>query len=204
FYDYENWGVINALKHKIESGELQLYCVDSIDKESFYNRSAFPSVRIARHLQYESYLINEVLPLIRRKNQGSLITTAGCSMGAYHAINLGMKYPWLFSKAVGISGRYDLTLSPGPFKDLLNGFHDELVYLNMPQQYIPNLNDQFLLKAIAEMEIIIAVGEEDPFLSGNKTFSSALKEKGISHQFYVWGDHAHCPHFWRKMVPMYI
>jgi len=121
FYDYENWGIVNALREKINSGELQLFCIDSVDSESFYNTAVHPDVRIARHLQYEDYVINEVLPLIYNKNRSGYIETAGCSMGAYHAINLAMKYPWLFNKAVGISGRYDLTKTPGTFKDLLDG-----------------------------------------------------------------------------------
>jgi len=204
FYDYENWGIVNALKARIERGELQLFCVDSIDRESFYNLEADPSARMARHLQYESYLIHEVIPLIRLKNDGGYIATAGCSMGAYHAVNLAMKYPWLFKKSVGISGRYDLTKAPGDFKDLLDGYHNEAVYLNMPEQYIPNLNDHYLLSAIRNMEVILAVGETDPFLSGNRLFSRILWNKGIVNQFHIWGSNAHRPHYWRQMVPIYL
>ncbi len=204
FYDYENWGIVNALKTKIDNGELQLFCVDSIDQESFYNQHAFPLVRIARHLQYENYLIDEVIPLIRLKNNGNYIETAGCSMGAYHAINLAMKYPWLFKKSVGISGRYDLTKAPGDFKDLLDGYHNETVYLNMPEQYIPNLNDNYLLNALRNLEVILAVGETDPFLPGNRRFSTMLWNKGISNQFHIWNSNAHRPHYWRQMVPMYL
>jgi esterase/lipase superfamily enzyme len=62
FYDFENWKIIDALKPKIEAGEIQVYCVDSIDCESFYSKSA-PVQRIARHLQYEKYILQEVVPL---------------------------------------------------------------------------------------------------------------------------------------------
>jgi len=204
FYDYENWGIIASLSKQIENGELQIFCVDSIDGESFYNDNVFPSVRIDRHLQYEKYLLEEVMPLIYQKNGGAYIETAGCSMGAYHAINLAMKYPWLFKKAVGISGRYDLTDNIGDFRDLLNGFHDEKVYYNMPAQYIANLNDDKFLSEVRNMEIILAVGETDPFLSGNQHLSSLLWEKGIPNQFHTWESNAHRPHYWRKMAPMYI
>lgn len=204
FYDYENWGIVNALKSKIENGELQLFCVDSIDRESFYNGDVFPSVRIERHLQYEQYLIQEVIPLIYRKNGGEYMQTSGCSMGAYHAINLAMKYPWIFKKAVGISGRYDLTDSPGDFKDLLNGFHNEKVYFNMPAQYLSNLSEGEILDHVKQMKIILAVGETDPFLLGNRYLSDLLWRKGISNEFYTWESDAHRPYFWRKMAPLYI
>lgn len=204
FYDYENWGIIDALKEKINNNELQIYCVDSIDSESFYNNEVFPSVRIARHLQYERYLLEEVIPLIYLKNNNNNIETAGCSMGAYHAINLAFKYPWLFKKTVGISGRYDLTYAPGNFRDLLNGFYNEQVYFNMPKQYISNINDEHLLGALRNMEIILAVGETDPFFEGNQLLSCILSERGIANHLFIWDHDAHKPHYWRKMVPLYI
>jgi len=204
FYDYENWGIVDSLKDQINSGQLQLFCVDSIDGESFYNHCVFPSMRIERHLQYEKYLLDEVIPLIQLKNDGDFLATAGCSMGAYHAINLAMKYPQLFKKTVGISGRYDLTEAPGDFQDLLSGFRNETVYYNMPSQFLSNLNDDYLLDALRKMEIIIAVGETDPFLNGNQYLSSVLWQKGISNHFHTWESNAHHPHYWRKMVPLYI
>ncbi|MGF1924781.1 MAG: esterase family protein, partial [Bacteroidia bacterium] len=141
FFDYENWGIIEALKERIGRGELQIFCVDSIDGESFYNGNEHPDVRIARHAQYEFYIINEVIPLIYKENGGAFIETAGCSMGAYHALNFAMKYPWLFRRAIGLSGRYDLTKNFGNFKDLLDGHNNEAVYFSMPLQFVPNLAD---------------------------------------------------------------
>src|ERR1700678_3785174 len=85
FYDYENWRIVDALKDRIYNGQLQLFCVDSIDHESFYNKNVHPAVRIARHIQYEQYILHEVLPLMHKKNGGNYFEAAGCSMGAYHA-----------------------------------------------------------------------------------------------------------------------
>jgi len=204
FYDYENWGIVNSLSDKIERGELQLFCVDSVDAESFYNQSVFPSVRIARHLQYERYLLDEVIPLMYQKGTSNWIETVGFSMGAYHAINLSLKYPQLFNKTVGISGRYDLTQAPDPFIDLMGGFRDELVYFNMPEQYLPNLQDANLIASLKSMEIILAVGETDPFYESNNRLSQLLWEKGITNQLYKWDNDAHRPHYWRRMAPLYI
>lgn len=204
FFDYENWGIVDSLKHRIENGSVQLFCLDSIDAESFYNEDVFPSVKVARHLQYEKYILDEVIPLAHLKNNLAEIEVAGCSMGAYHAINLAMKYPWLFKKAVGISGRYDLTDAPGSFKDLLNGFRDENTYFNMPAQFLANLNDDELLNHLRQMEIIFAVGETDPFLNGNHYLSHLLWQKGIKNHLHTWESNAHRPHYWRKMVPLYI
>ena len=69
FYEYEKLGLVHALKHKIEQGLLQLYCIDSIDAESFYCDWAHPHGRIQRHIDYEEYILNEVLPFMDGKNQ---------------------------------------------------------------------------------------------------------------------------------------
>jgi esterase/lipase superfamily enzyme len=39
FFEYEDRGMVNALLPKIDRGELQIICVDSVDQESWYNRS---------------------------------------------------------------------------------------------------------------------------------------------------------------------
>ena len=204
FYDYENWGIIDSVKAQINRGELQLFCIDSIDGESFYNTNVHPEVRVARHLQYERYLIDEVLPLMYSKNHSGYIEAAGCSMGAYHAVNLAMKYPWLFKKAVGISGRYDLTESLCGFRDLMDGHRGEDVYFNMPAQYISNLNDGSLLAPLRSMELIFAIGETDPFYAANIRFKNMLWRKNIANQCHVWSGDGHKPRYWRQMVPLYL
>ena len=65
FYEFEDRGMVGAVHDKLEHGHLQLFCVDSVDSESWYNRAVPPRWRVARHVQYEQYLMQEVLPLIR-------------------------------------------------------------------------------------------------------------------------------------------
>jgi esterase/lipase superfamily enzyme len=204
FYDYENWGIVGALYDKIENGELQLFCVDSIDAESFYNKEIHPADRIKRHQQYESYLLNEVLPMMQGPNGGRYLMTAGCSMGAYHAMNIGLRHPQLFRKIVSMSGRYDLTIQLPFYDDLFDGFHNEDIYFNMPRQYLANLTDDKLLDAMRKLEIIIAIGEEDPFLPGNQQFHDTFLQKELPHQFYIWDGNAHRPRYWRQMVSVYL
>ncbi|EOR92919.1 hypothetical protein ADIARSV_4007 [Arcticibacter svalbardensis MN12-7] len=204
FYDYENWGIIDALKDRINNGELQLFCVDSVDVESFYNQYEHPSQRINRHLQYEQYILREVIPLMHSKNNGNRLEVAGCSMGAYHAINLAMKYPYLFHKVIGMSGRYDLSQNIQYFKDLFDGYHNENIYFNTPVQFIANMHDEHILNNIRNMEIVMAIGQTDSFLSGNQEFSRVLWSKGIAHHLYVWDKDAHRPRYWRRMVQFYL
>ncbi|WP_139958555.1 esterase family protein [Flavicella sediminum] len=204
FYDYENWRVIEALQNKINAGYLQLYCIDSVDLESFYNNYSHPGYRIYRHTQFEKYVINEVVPLANQINENPHMVAAGCSLGAFHAVNIAMRHPYLFCKVVGMSGRYDLTESKGYFQDLLSGYHDENVYFNMPNQYLKNLSDPYLIGQLRQMEIILAIGKEDLFLASNFLLSGILNEKEIPHQLYEWDEEAHKAYYWRKMVQIYL
>lgn len=204
FYDYEDWKVIEALEPKIRSGAIQVYCLDSIDTESFYAKNIHPSARIARHQQYEQYVLTEVLDLVRRKNPDPSLVAAGCSLGAYHAVNIAFRHPELFKKAVGLSGRYDLTEKMEFFEDLFDGYVDQDVYYNMPSLFIPNLEDPFIISQLKKMEIIFVVGQHDAFLDNNMQLSNALWKKGIWNGLHIWDGESHKARYWRYMVQLYL
>ncbi len=86
-----------------------MFCVDSVDAESFYAHVP-PADKIARHLQYERYILQEVLPLIMFRPSFTNLIAAGCSLGGYHAVNIAFRYPEFFNKVVAMSARFDLTL----------------------------------------------------------------------------------------------
>ena len=200
FFDYENWGLIEAFRDKIENGWLQLCCIDSIDEESFYCNWCPPRDRIVRHKQYEDYIIKEVVAFTHSKNPGSALIAHGCSMGAYHAINIAMRHPRLFCRVVAFSGRYDLTLGVGSFRDLYDGYYDEDVYFHNPSHFVPNINDPELLEIIRKMQVTITIGETDSFLENNLQFRDILHGKGIQSSFHIWSGEAHQARYWREMV----
>jgi esterase/lipase superfamily enzyme len=204
FYDYENWGLVESLRHSIDGGHIRLFCVDGIDSESFYCRWAAPWCRVNRHRQYERYIVDEVVPLMRAENGSQSLIVHGCSIGAYHAMNLALRYPWLFCKVVALSGRYDLTRPFGPFEDLFSGHYDQDIYFLTPNHYLPNLDDPGFLNHIRRMEITMAVGEHDPFRESNCILSQALANKHVPHQLAIWPGEAHRARYWREMVPNYL
>ena len=204
FYDYENWRVIESLRSKIEHGYIQVFCVDSVDCQSFYNYWNHPAQKVQREVQYEQYIIKEVVPLVRSRNPTGFMIAAGCSLGAYHALNMGLRNPGVFNKLVGMSGRYDLTVQIGHYDDLLSGYWDENVYFNMPPQYVPNLNDITILDKLRKMAIVLAIGQNDVLLESNCILNSRLTEKGIKSYLHVWDEEAHRARFWRQMVNNYL
>jgi len=204
FYEYENLRIHQALAPKIANGELQLFCVDSIDSESFYCFWAKPEGRIQRYLQFENYVLEEVLPFIEEHNPNPSVIAHGCSLGAFHAANIAFRHPKFFDKLVAFSGRYSLCEDIDEFADLFDGHYDEQVYLNTPIHYLPNLECPEILSDIRRMEIVLTIGEQDPFRKNNETLSRILTEKGIEHTLHHWHERAHCGYYWRRMAPMYL
>jgi esterase/lipase superfamily enzyme len=171
--------------------------VDSIDAETFYNGWAHPSGRIARHVQYEAYLLHEVLPLMQTKNPNSFLITHGCSFGAYHAANFAFRHPHLVGRVLALSGKYDMT-------SFFGGYYDDALYANTPSHYIPNLSNPAHIDALKRMDIILVVGKEDPNIENNRQLSAALWSKGIWHAFREWEGWSHDWPYWAKMTRLYI
>jgi esterase/lipase superfamily enzyme len=204
FFDYENWGMVEALRHSIDRGQIRLFCVDGVDSESLYCRHVAPAARVGRHCQYERYILEEVVPLMQAENGAPALIAHGCSIGAYHAMNLALRHPALFCKVVALSGRYDLTRAFGPFEDLFGGHYDQTIYFHTPNHFLPNLTDPRFLDPLRRMEITLAVGEHDPFHESNRVLSQALANKDVPHRFAVWPGEAHRARYWREMVPHYL
>lgn len=195
FFDYENFGMIAALQPKIESGKLQVFCLDSVDAESWYNKSAQPRQRVLRHLQYEQYILHELISFLRSENDATALAVTGCSFGAYHAVNLALKHPDKFTYCVSMGGLFDIR----PF---LDGYYDEDCYFNCPPDFLPNLGDEWYLDRYRNsLRLVLAVGETDVFLEDNRRLSRVLGDNGIPHWLDVWGNGTgHDWPWWRQMA----
>jgi esterase/lipase superfamily enzyme len=204
FYDYENWGLVEAVRWQVEQGLLQLICVDSVDSESLYAFWRPPHERIARHVEYESYILDEVLPLTEAINPTPFLIAHGCSLGAYHATNIALRHPQRFQKLVAFSGRYDLTTPAGGFRSLFDDYYDETIYFHTPCHFVPQLHDPCVLDAMRRMQITLVVGADDPFVESNQRLSTALWDKGVWHALYLWPNEAHRVRHWREMAPLYL
>ena len=68
FFDFENFKMVEAISDYIEAGRIQLFCIDSIDGETFCNEYADPRARILLHERWVAYVCNEMAPRIRQIN----------------------------------------------------------------------------------------------------------------------------------------
>jgi esterase/lipase superfamily enzyme len=57
YFDCEGLGMIEATAGFINAGKIKLFCVDSVDEESWYNFAVSPSDRNARHEAYDRYIV---------------------------------------------------------------------------------------------------------------------------------------------------
>ena len=204
FYEYEDIGIVESLADKIEAGHLQLCCVDNLGAETFYNRTAAPSERISRHVQFETYILQEVLPWMNEKNSHSCCIAHGCSLGAYIAANVAFRHPGQFQKLAAFSGRYDMTESVAEFEDMFDGHFDEDIYYHSPLRFLANLECPALLGQMRQMDIVFAIGREDPFLDNNLRLGRVLQSKEIPYRLYEWDGRAHKGRHWRKMAALYL
>lgn len=197
FYEYEDRGMIGKLGHKIERGERQVFCLDAVDTESWYNKGVHPRVRVARHMQYERYLLYELLPYIRSRNPAGQIAVTGCSFGGYHALNFSLKHPDVVSHCVSMSGAFDV-------HQFLDGYYDDDCYFNCPPDFLPNMNDDWFLSRYRRMKIVLATGEWDMCMDQNIKMSNIMNAKGIPNWLDIWGDRTfHDWPWWLRMAEKY-
>jgi esterase/lipase superfamily enzyme len=196
FYDWEDRGVVGAVANKIAAGHISLYCVDSVDAESWYNRQVPPAHRVARHLAYERYLLDEVLPLMRGRG-ADRVGTAGASLGGFHAALLAFRQPWAVSKMVSMSGKFENTT-------FLNGHFDAETYFTNPLAFLPGLEEPRYLEPLRSMDIVLVTGAEDAHVHEDVQLSDTLTSKGIRHRLDIWDGWAHDWPYWQDMAGLYL
>ena len=198
FFEFEDRSMVAALADRLVFGGLQLFCVDSVDNESWYNRNVPPRWRIARHIQFEDYLTGEVVPLIRQKNQDAHLVALGCSFGGYHAANIAFRHPDLFTGLLSMSGAFEIS-------SFLHGYYDRDCYFHLPTHYLPGMQDPWYLERFRRNTYVLATGWDDQCLEQNRTMDRILNEKGIPHKLYIWDSwNSHDWPTWQRMVQQYL
>ena len=197
FFEWEDQGMIGALGEQLERGWLQLYCVDSVDAESWYAKHKHPAERAAWHSRYDAYLRDEVLPLMQNRNPNPFLITTGASFGAYHALTFALRYPHLVNRALGLSGVYDI-------REVTDGYTDQYVYPYNPAEFILGETDPDRLAAMHRLDIVLAIGQDDSLRGNSEYFSGRLWSQGIWHALRIWDGWAHDWPYWRQMIRAYI
>ena len=207
FFDFENFHMTDVWSPWIESGEVMIFSIDTIDAETWSDQGGDPRWRICRYEQWIQYITDEMVPFMRamanERNGWSGypgILVFGCSLGATHAANLYYRRPDLFDRLLALSGIYTSEYGFG-------NYMDDLVYINSPVHYLPNLpEDHPYIEMYNQQKSVICVGQgpwEIP--ESTRQMQSILQSKGIHPGVDFWGyDCAHDWDWWYKQVTYFV
>ena len=65
FFDFENFKMTDVWAPWIDSGRCMVFSIDTMDLETWSNKTGDPRWRIQRHEQWMAYITQEVVPFIR-------------------------------------------------------------------------------------------------------------------------------------------
>lgn len=201
FYDYEDFGMVDAAGSWIESKKIRLICVDSIDRETWSDTNGDVNRRIELHERWFHYITDELLPVVTKSDERIIVT--GCSMGGYHAANFFFRRPDLFDTLLSLSGLYNADYFFG------RNYNNELVYANSPLDYLPNMPaDHPYLDLYRKRKLVFCVGQgpwEEDLLESTRRMEKILKEKNIPAWVDYWGhDVSHDWMWWRKQLVYFL
>ena len=207
FFDFENFKMADVWAPWIESGQVMVFSIDTIDSETWSNKDGDPGWRIWRYEQWIAYITNEMVPFMRsmvNERNGWTgepgILVFGSSLGATHAANLYFRRPDLFDRLLALSGIYTAEYGFGSFMN-------DLVYNNSPVHYLANMpSDHPYVSLYNQRKAVICVGQgpwEIP--DSTRQLDSILHSKGINVWVDYWGyDCAHDWDWWYKQVVYYL
>jgi esterase/lipase superfamily enzyme len=191
FTDLEDRGIIDSLRHHIDQGYLQVFCVETLDDEALLASGLSLTERRDRWLTLERHWTEEFIPYMRHEAQNDFVVAAGCSMGATHALNLTLRHPDLIRRCLAMAGPYDMC----PVSSLFGGFdrwecERELYFIN-PIAYMANMTrEHWLSQGGGQTEIKLLSAKEDMCLDDHLRLAEILGRNGIPHHLEVWdGGH---------------
>lgn len=207
FYDFENFGMADAWSPWINSGQVMVFSIDTMDAETWSDKNGDPRARICRHEDWVRYITDEIVPLMRemvnRRNgwtgyPGVIVT--GASLGATHAANFYFRRPDLFDGLLALSGIYTAQYGFGDYMD-------DLVYLNSPLHYLPNMPADHPYIALYNLKKAIICCGQGPWELPDSTraLADVLYDKGINAWVDFWGfDCSHDWSWWHRQVAYFV
>lgn len=201
-WDYENNGMVGAVADLVDAGRIKLYCVDSIDERTWSDPWLSIEDRARSHRAYENWITDQVAGWIGEDSPGTdQAVVTGASMGAYHALQLGLRRPDLFPVSICLSGNYD------PTSWRAWGEPGEDTYFANPTAWVGGLHGGQLDMVRHHAYPVLVVGqgawETHPTgaLPSTRHMSAVLADKGIPHELDLWGtDVAHDWPWWQRQI----
>lgn len=196
--NFENFGMTETLAEFIDGGKIRLFCVDTVDTETWSNVWGDKFWRAARQEEYYEYIIDEVLPFVRETNGDALPVAVGCSLGGLHSAIVFLRRPELFAGMLSLSGVYDA-------KFFFDGWLNETLYDNSPTDFLANMPPEHeYIARYNQKRIALCVGQGNWEDEGRRTTAimrDIFREKKINALVDFWGyDVDHDWYWWKKQI----
>jgi esterase/lipase superfamily enzyme len=201
FLEHERFLMIAALTPLIDAGRIKVFCVGTVNRDSWINAAAPPQQKTFLQARFDEYLTTELLPFVKSDcgDTDQRFAAAGASLGAYHTVNAVAKHPEWFDLGVTVSGSFDVARWVGDHRD------DDLYY-NSPLHFLPNLGPSEQLDRLRDARFVLGVGRgrwDNP--PNSFRMAGVLGSRGIPNRVELWGEDAdHDWPTWRTMLPTFL
>lgn len=192
--DFENNGMVEAVRPLLDAGRVKLFCIDAHDGATWSNARIPLDERARRHQDFEAWVLGQIVPIIDHDCGGRQdIATLGAPMGAFHAVLMSLRRADVFPLAIGLSGNYDPSSWDGW------GERADAAYFANPTDFVPHLGGEHLdwLRSRLSVQLVVGQGQwEDSTgaLPSSRTMAGLLRDKGIRCDLDEWGHDV--PHDW--------
>ena len=195
--DYKNWITLTNLIAYSERYPMMIVMPDA--ENSWY-------VNSAADRNFADYIIEDLISEIDSRYR--TITAphrraiAGLSMGGYGAMRFALKHPNVFAVAGSISGAFS---GPSGIEQVMPEVSESVdIAFGPGNSSLRNDNDlaQLLKKAepSALPYLFLTCGSQDPLLSCNRSFVSALSSMQLPYEYHE-SPGAHTWEFWDSSLP---
>ena len=198
---WKGFGMVDALAPWLETQQIRLFTVDTIDVKSWSNKHAHKDFRIRMQEAYFHWIVDEVVPMVREFCPGAqapLLT--GCSMGGAHSAICLLRRPDLFSGMIALSGSYDCRFFTGGYTDGM--------WLRNSGTDILKQADSETVERLRQRSIVLCCGQgagEEIELDATRILEKGLKDHGIPAWVDYWGrDVNHDWVWWRPQIRYFL
>lgn len=200
--EIERFLVIKTLAEPLEQGLIKIYSCDSVFGRALVQGEGSIGHRMGLAGRFLDFVGEELVPAIRTDCQVAdgdplEMIVGGASIGAFNALATVCRHPQVFTRALCMSGTYDLErfLKAKPNRDFA---------MASPLHYLTQLEGP-RLDALRSAFVLLASGEgkaED--IGESWRVAALLGERGVPNRVDSWGEEwDHDWPLWRNMLHTY-
>jgi esterase/lipase superfamily enzyme len=197
--EIERFLVIDALSEYLEAGLIKVYSCDSIAGRAMLAGEGSAQHQMSLLDRFLDFVGHELVPAIHTDcgTDDLPILVGGSSIGAFNALATLCRFPGVFTRALCMSGTFDLLrfFKAPPTDDFLRA---------SPVHYLSQL-DGPRLAALRSCFVLLASGEgEQEDIGESWRVASLLGSRGIPNRVDSWGvEWKHDWPVWRNMLHRY-